>query len=121
MTIALWIVNGLLALAFLFAGVTKLARPKEALTTAGMAWVEDFSSPAVKGIGTAEVLAALGLILPFATGIAVVLTPIAAIGLVLLMAGAVITHLRRKEAFIPPLVLGLLAAASAVLGFLVLT
>lgn len=120
MLIALWIVNGLLALAFLFAGVTKLVRPHDALLkTPGMTWVEDFSGPNVKLIGAAEALGALGLILPLATGIAPVLAPIAAVGLLIVMVGAVVTHLRRKEAFVPPLSLWILALASAILGFLV--
>jgi len=77
MTIALWIVNILLALAFLAAGAMKAARPKEALAANGMAWTEDFSSPSIKLIGIAEVIGAVGLIVPLLTGIAPILTPIA--------------------------------------------
>jgi DoxX-like family len=68
------------------------------LAAFGMGWVEDFSPGAVKSIGTLEVLAAVGLILPAALGIAPVLVPLAAVGLAVLMAGAIITHLRRHEA-----------------------
>lgn len=120
MIIALWIINALLALAFVAAGLMKLVRPRPALEKAGLAWVEDFSTPAVKAIGTAEVVGAAGLILPLATGIAVLLTPLAAIALLLLMIGAVTVHVRRRESFVPPLVLGVLSLASAVLGFVVL-
>ena len=70
MNIALWVVASFLALAFLFAGSSKLAQPKDALAKRGMAYVEDFSGTTVKLIGLAEVLGALGLILPQATGIA---------------------------------------------------
>ena len=42
----------------------KLAQPKAALAESGMAWTEEFSEPRVKGIGTVEVLGAIGLILP---------------------------------------------------------
>lgn len=49
MTVALWIVDGLLALAFAGAGVMKLVRPREALRTSGLAWVEDFSPAVVLG------------------------------------------------------------------------
>ncbi|TMR90423.1 DoxX family protein [Nonomuraea basaltis] len=97
MNVALWVVAALLALAFLAAGAMKLAQPKEKLAASGMGWTEDFSSGAVKGIGALEVLGALGLILPAVTGIAPVLTPLAALGLALVMAGAAITHARRKE------------------------
>jgi hypothetical protein len=117
--IALWIINGFLALAFLATGFMKLFRSKSAPHTGPMAWTEDFSLGVVKLIGAAEVIGALGLILPLLTGIAPVLTPIAASALALLMFGAVSVHLRRKETPVPPLVLGIVAAVSAVLGFLV--
>lgn len=119
MLIALWIINGLLALAFLAAGSMKLFRPKAALQSMGMAWTEDFPDAAVKLVGAAEIIGAVGLILPLLTGIAPLLTPIAATALALLMLGAVVVHLRRKETPVPPLVLGILSAVSAVIGFLV--
>jgi uncharacterized membrane protein YphA (DoxX/SURF4 family) len=62
-----------------------------------MKWVEDFSAGTIKLIGTAEVLGALGLILPGALDIAPVLVPLAATGLAVIMIGAIITHGRRKE------------------------
>jgi hypothetical protein len=99
MNIALWIIAGLLAVAFLAGGVLKLILPKEKLAAApGGGWAEDFSADAIKAIGALEVLAAVGLILPAALGIAPVLVPLAAVGLVLLMVGAIITHVRRHEA-----------------------
>ncbi|MCW2703535.1 MAG: hypothetical protein JWQ37_1530 [Blastococcus sp.] len=96
MNVVLWILAGLLALAFLAAGLTKLTQPKEKLR-ANMAWVEDFSPGVIKGIGGLEVLAAVGLILPAALDVVPVLVPLAAVGLVVLMAGAAIAHARRKE------------------------
>ena len=118
MLIAYWIVAGLLALVFLLAGVMKLSRPRTALASSGMAWVDDFSDGPVKLIGAAEVLGAVGLILPGLIGIAPILSPIAAAALAVLMLGAVVTHVRRKENFVAPLVLALLAAVAAVLGFI---
>lgn len=97
MNIALWIVAGLLALAFLAAGGMKLSQPKEKLAKSGLAWVNDFSAGQVKTIATFEVLGAVGLILPAVTGIAKVLVPVAAVGLAVVMAGAMFTHARRKE------------------------
>ena len=120
MAIAYWIVAGVAALAFLGAGVMKLVRPQEALASSGLAWVEDFTTGPVKLIGAAEVLGAIGLILPKLLGIAPVLGPIAGIALAVLMVGAVVVHVRRRETFVPPLVLVLLAAAAAALGFLAL-
>lgn len=96
MNVLLWILQVLLAALFGLAGITKLIRSKEQLADQ-MAWVDDFSRPVVRFIGTAEVLAALGLLVPALTGIAVFLTPLAATGLIFLMLGAVGTHLRRKE------------------------
>ncbi len=111
MNIALWIVQGLLAMAFLMAGGMKLMQPKEKVAEK-MAWAEDFSQNAIRGIGAVEVLGAIGLILPWALVILPVLTGIAAIGLLLTMIGAAATHLRRGEMqmAMPSAVLGLLSA-----------
>ena len=97
MNIVLWIIAGLLALAFAGAGLMKLAQPKEKLAASGMGWTEQFSPAAVKAIGALELLAAIGLILPAALDIAPILVPIAALGLIALMIGAALTHARRKE------------------------
>jgi uncharacterized membrane protein YphA (DoxX/SURF4 family) len=94
--IAIWALQGILALIFLAAGVTKTTQPKEKLEP-NMGWVADLSLPTVRLIGAVEILGALGLILPAATGIAPVLTPIAATGLALIMVGAIVVHIRRKE------------------------
>jgi uncharacterized membrane protein YphA (DoxX/SURF4 family) len=110
MNIALWIIAGLLAVAFLASGAMKLIQPKERLP-AGWGWVEDFSAVGIKAIGALEVLAAVGLILPAALDIAPVLVPLAAVGLVLLMVGAFIVHVRRREAQGIVVTLALLALA----------
>lgn len=116
----MWALQGLLGLAFLAAGGMKLSRPKEELAKS-MGWVEDFSRGGVRLIGAAEVLGALGLVLPALTGVLPWLTPLAALGLALLMAGAAYTHLRRGEgpAVVPPSVLLLLAALVAAGRFFV--
>jgi uncharacterized membrane protein YphA (DoxX/SURF4 family) len=120
MNVALWVVQAALAVAFLFTGGNKILRSKDALAKLGMTFVEDFSAMSVKLIGAAEVLGALGLILPRATGIAPVLTPIAAVGLAIIMIGAAVTHLRRKEskAVGPNVLLFVLAAFVAVGRFI---
>ncbi|HEX2297719.1 MAG TPA: DoxX family protein [Pseudonocardiaceae bacterium] len=97
MNVALWIVAGVLAAAFLGAGLMKLAQPKKKLAESGMGWTEEYSDGAVKGIGALEVLGALGLILPAVFDVATVLVPLAATGLALLMVGAAVTHARRRE------------------------
>lgn len=96
MNIALWVVQGLLAVMFLMAGIMKASKAKEELAER-MAWVNDFSASTIKTIGILEILAAIGLILPWATNILPWLTPVAAVALVLTMIGAAITHVRRSE------------------------
>ncbi len=96
MDIALWIVSGILAAMYLFAGLTKSLTPKDKLA-ANMPWVEDFSPGTVKFIGVAEFAGAVGLVLPWLTGIAPVLTPLAATGLVIVQILAIVVHVRRGE------------------------
>jgi uncharacterized membrane protein YphA (DoxX/SURF4 family) len=118
MNIALWIIQLLLAVTFLGSGVNKLARPRLALA-GQMPYVQDFSDMQVKGIGTLEVLAAIGLVVPPLLHVATFLTPLAAAGVVLLMGGAAATHVRRREPrmVLVNAVLLILAAVVAVLRF----
>jgi len=99
MNLALWIVAGLLAAAYLVSGVGKLVLPKEKIARTGRSaeWVEDFSAGSVKAIGALEVLGAAGLILPAVLDVAPILVPLAALGLALVMVGAVVTRVRRHE------------------------
>ena len=99
MNIAVWIASVLLAAAYLFVGGMKLLTPRERLaenpSMAGAA--EALSATSIKLIGGVEVAGALGLILPWLTGIAPILTPAAAVGLALLQVGAAVFHGRRAE------------------------
>ncbi|MFJ6438802.1 DoxX family protein [Streptomyces sp. NPDC091416] len=96
MNVFLWIVQAVLAAMFATAGLIKATQPREKL--AGMLpWVADFPTATVRFIGIVELAGALGLILPAVTGIAPVLTPLAATGLGVTMLLAAVTHLRRKE------------------------
>ncbi len=113
MNVAVWIVQILLGLAFGMAGLMKIIQPREKLQT-NMKWVEDFAPNTIKGIGTLEFLGAVGLILPFLTGIVPVLTPLAAVGLILVMVGAIITHIRRGESPMAVINLVLLVLAAFV-------
>jgi hypothetical protein len=109
MNIALWVVQGLLTVAMLGAGAMKLASPKAKLVAnPQMGWAADFTEGQIKLLGLAEVAGAAGLILPQLLGIVPVLTPVAAACLGILMVGAVRTHMRRKEPWVPPMVLALL-------------
>ena len=104
MNTALWIIAGVLAAAFLAGGVAKIIFSREKLIGYGrklgedlVGWIGRFPAAGVKAIGVLEILAAVGLIVPAALGIAPILVPLAATGLVLLMAGAIVTHLRHRE------------------------
>ncbi|GAB3073055.1 DoxX family protein [Intrasporangium mesophilum] len=97
MNVVVWIVTVLLAAVFLAAGVMKLTRAQSELVRAGQGWAGDLPAGLVKGIGVAEVLGAIGLIVPGVFGVATWLVPAAAIGFAIVMVGAVITHGRRHE------------------------
>jgi DoxX-like family len=116
--IALWIAQGLLALAYLIAGGLKVVRPRAQLVASGnFNWMADSSDAGVKAVGLVEILGALGVILPRLTGIAPALTPIAAIGLVVVQIGALRVHLVRNERRpLPANVLLLLLAAFVAAG-----
>jgi hypothetical protein len=95
---ALWIIAGLLAAGFLFAGSNKLFLSRERLAKApGGGWALDFSAGFVKALGAVEIVGAVGLILPALLGIAPVLVPLAALGLGLIMIGAAVVEFRRHE------------------------
>lgn len=98
MHIALWVIVGLLAAVFLLTGLSKLFIPREELAkTPGEGWVLDFSAGFVKSLGAFEILGAAGLTMPRLLGIAPVLVPLAALGLGLIMTGAVIVVFRRRD------------------------
>ncbi len=95
MNIALWIVGGLMALMVAASGLMKFVRPIAEIQK--MPWATKMTANSIRLIGVAEVLGALGLILPLATGIAPILTPIAALCLAALMVGASVTHVQIKD------------------------
>jgi DoxX-like family len=90
MTYVLWIVQGLLALLFLFTGGIKLVLPIEVMTEQ---MPVPLPGPFLRFIGVAEVLGAVGLILPWLLGIRPGLTPLTAAGLVIIMTGATVLAL----------------------------
>ncbi len=110
MQIALWIVSAFVALAFLASGLTKIFASQEALAKR-MPFSRDYTRRQVRAIGIVEVLGAIGVILPVATGILPWLTVVAAFGLVLTMIGAIVVHLRRNEASAVPVNIVLLVLA----------
>lgn len=96
LNIALWIVQGLLAVSFLMAGFVKFTDSIEDLTLQ-MGWPSAVPEPLVRFIGFTEMAGALGLLVPALTKIKTALTPWAAMGLVGVMIMAAIFHLTRGE------------------------
>jgi putative oxidoreductase len=116
MNIVLWIVQGLLALAFLLAGSIKAFAPLN-IVQKNISWAKDVAASFVRFIGVAELLAGIGLILPAVTSIQPWLTIAAALGLVVVMVSASIFHASRREyQNIGMNVVLLLLAAFVVLG-----
>ncbi len=104
MDIALWIAAGLLAAASAAAAVNKLVVPREKLiANPQMAWATDFTQTQIRLIASAELAGAIGLIVPRAVDVLPWLSPLAAVGLVLLQLGAAATHARRGEKQVLPI------------------
>lgn len=107
MKIALWILQGVLAVLFVLHGWLYLFPPA---SMADMPNQMGLPPSFLRFIGIAEWLAAAGLILPGLTGIKPWLTPLAAAGLMIVMASAIVYHLSRSEPIIPQTVLFILVA-----------
>ena len=99
LNIALWIITGGLTAAFGAGAVSQMVMTKERYRAIGNSqhWVDDFSAGHIKVIAAIKMVGVAGLILPPLTGVLPVLSPIAACGLMLLMAGAATTRFRRSE------------------------
>ena len=94
----MWAIQILLAVAFGAVGTMKLVRSKAQLAAnPHMGWMQSVPEAQIKLLGVAEVLGAIGLVAPMATGIAPMLTRVAAACLAALMGGAVATHMSRRE------------------------
>ncbi|HEV8138106.1 MAG TPA: DoxX family protein [Pyrinomonadaceae bacterium] len=115
MNALLWVLQGLVGLIFLFSGGTKLVMSTEAMQK--MSPPNSIMLPGwfVKFIGVMEVLGGLGLILPGLTKIRRNLTPLSAIGLLIIMIGAVVITIMGPGvgAAIIPFVVGILCAVIA--------
>lgn len=105
LNVALWIAQVLLAALFMFGGAIKLAKPS-------MVAEQGHLSPAlVLFIGVSEVAGSLGVLLPALTRVRPGLTPLAAIGLAIILVLAIAFHLLRGEASHTPVPLIFLALA----------
>jgi len=113
MNLVIWIIQGLLAAVMLGAGMFKIVTPREKLSEK-FHWAKTWTDGNVKLLGLAEVLGAAGLILPGLLHLLPVLTPVAAICLAILMAGAAKVHVDFKESPVPAVVPLLLAIFIAI-------
>jgi uncharacterized membrane protein YphA (DoxX/SURF4 family) len=115
MNVALWVLQGALALVFAGSGLMKLAFDKKVLADKGMGFVDEVSAAFVKTLGAAELLGAIGVVLPAIVDIAPILIPVAASCLAVVMLGAIVVHLRRAEyaSIFVPVVLLVVSAAVA--------
>lgn len=97
MNITLWISQGVLAMACLVSGSAKSTMSMERMLATGQTGVQGFPLPVIRTVAVCELLAAVGLIVPWWTGIAPVLTPLAAVGFGVVMIGAAANHGRLRE------------------------
>jgi uncharacterized membrane protein YphA (DoxX/SURF4 family) len=97
MNIALWITQGILAATFAVSGTLKSVQSKERMIATGQTGVAPFPLPVIRVVAACELLAVLGLVLPWSTGVMPVLTPLAAVGLAVVMVGAAVSHWSLRE------------------------
>ncbi len=97
MTIALWIVQGLLGLIFVITGSFKFFQSKEKIIASGGTWAEDFKPGIIKIIAAIELISGISLIVPRLFGHGHYLTFAGATAIGIIMTGAIYTHIRRKE------------------------
>ena len=92
------IIQVLLALLFAASGLLKLTQPyTRFVRLPAQAWANDFRPGHIRLIGLLEVCAAVGIIVPLLSNSLRMLTPLAGVGIAMVMAGAIATHLRRAE------------------------
>jgi uncharacterized membrane protein YphA (DoxX/SURF4 family) len=97
LNVALWISQVLLAIVFFYSGAMKSTKTEKELVAMGQTGVENLSGSLIRFIGVSEILGAVGMILPWLTGIVPILTPVAATSLGMIMILAAIVHFRRNE------------------------
>lgn len=97
MNLTVWICQSLLATIFLISGTAKISMSKQRLLETGQTGVAPFPLPLIRLVAACELIAVVGLVAPKATGILPTLTGAAAIGLAVVMVGAIISHTRLRE------------------------
>lgn len=93
----LWIIQCFLALTFGYSGIMKATQNRERLVSIGQTGVEHLQYPLIRFIGITETMGAIGIIVPWWTGIVPVLTPVTAVCFAVIMVLAAPIHYKRKE------------------------
>jgi len=114
MNIALWIGQALLAFVCVVSGSLKSTQSRERMIETGQTAAKIVPLPLMRTAGVTELVAVLGLILPWATGVAPVLTPVAATGFGVTMLLALTVHTRLREPRAVATNLGILAVCAFV-------
>lgn len=96
MNVVVWVLQICLAVTFIYFGTLKMFLPIEKIEKK-VTWAHDYSVAKLKAFGFLEIIGALGILLPWRLGIFPILTPVAATGLAMVMAGAGMVHLKRDE------------------------
>jgi uncharacterized membrane protein YphA (DoxX/SURF4 family) len=97
MNVALWTGQALLAVVFMYSGALKVSQSREKLLQMGQTGVAVFPVPLLRFVASCELLGAVGVIVPWLTDTAPVLTPLAAAGFAVIMVGAIAAHARLHE------------------------
>lgn len=97
MDIALWITTIVVAVIFLLSGIMKSLWSRERLLASGQSGIGPFPMPLVRFVAVCELLAVFGLFAPWLSNTARVLTPIAAVGLIVVTYGAAVSHASLRE------------------------
>jgi uncharacterized membrane protein YphA (DoxX/SURF4 family) len=92
-----WILTGVLAAVFTVSGVAKSTMSRDRLIATGQTGIQPFPMPFVRIVALSELAAVAGLFAPWLTGTARVLTPLAAVGLAIVMIGAATSHASLRE------------------------
>ncbi len=97
MNAILWVGQAMLAVTFLGSGAAKSIMSKPRLLETGQTGVAPFPPPVIRIVAALELVAAVAVIVPWLTGVATVLTPLAALGLAAVMVGAAMSHASLRE------------------------